>query len=81
MDKGFKNVADFINNNDVNSECIVIYKNGWYDIIYNEYVARKIKYSDAYAENLSVVLCEELISKSIINFSFYENEEIIRYKN
>lgn len=77
MDKGFKNVVDFINNNDLNFECIVVYKNEWYDIIHNGYVARKIQDSDAYAKNLGDVLCEELISKGITNFSIYENEEVL----
>lgn len=77
MEKGFKNVVDFINNNNLNSECIVIYKNEWYDIIHNDHVAQKIQTNDIFAKNLGDILCEELISKGITNFSIYENEEVL----
>lgn len=78
MDKGFENVVDFINDNDLNSECIVIYKDEWYDIVHNDYVAQKIQTDDVYAKKLNDILFEELISEDITNFSIYENEEIIK---
>lgn len=77
MEKGFKNVVDFINNNDSNSECIVIYKDEWYEIIHNDYVAHKIQVNDVFANKLCGVLYKQLISKDITNFSIYENEEIL----
>lgn len=50
MEKGFKNVVDFINNNNLNSECIVIYKNEWYDIIHNDHIAQKIQTNNIFAK-------------------------------
>ncbi|WP_206601573.1 hypothetical protein [Staphylococcus delphini] len=50
-------------------------KNNWYDIIHA--INSQLQNSDKIAKIISDILYEELLSKDIFNFSFYEDKNII----
>ena len=50
-------------------------KNNWYDIIHS--INNELQINDQVAKIVSDILYEELLSKDIFNFSFYEDKNII----
>lgn len=78
LNKSYTKTVDRLNKvNGLENKFIYRYdsKNNWYDIIHSN--NSQLQNSDKIAKIVSDILYEELLSKDIFNFSFYEDKNII----
>ncbi len=78
LNKSYTKTVDRLNKvNGLENKFIYRYdsKNNWYDIIHS--INIQLQNSDKIAKIVSDILYEELLSKDIFNFSFYEDKNII----
>lgn len=78
LNKSYTATVDRLNKvNGLENKFIYRYdsKNNWYDIIHS--INNQLQNCDQIAKIVSDILYEELLSKDIFNFSFYEDENII----